>query len=68
MKVLKILVAGILVVLLMSLLAGSAMAAKGVITEVNPSGKAARGVITEVNPFRTTVVDGITDVEVIELR
>lgn len=54
MKLLKILVAGTLVVLLMSLLAGSAMAAKGVITEVNPS--------------RITVADGITDVGVIELR
>ena len=48
MKVLKILVAGILVVLLMSLLAGSAFAAQGQITEVNPSG--------------ISVADGITDV------
>jgi len=44
MKVFKILVAGILVVLLMSLLAGSAFAAQGVITQVNPSGlSVARG-------------------------
>ena len=38
MKIFKILVAGTLVVILMSLMAGSAFAAQGQITEVNPSG------------------------------
>ena len=57
---------GLAVVAIMALTASTALAAKGVITEVNPSGKAARGQITEVNPSR--VVDGITDVEVIELK
>ena len=45
---------GLVVVAIMALTVSTALAAKGVITEVNPSW--------------VRVVDGITDVEVIELK
>ena len=63
MKIFKILVAGTLVVILMSLMAGSAFAAQGQITEVNPSGIVNAAAVHDlVDPPGISVVDSITDV------
>ena len=64
----KVFILGLIVLALMMLTVSTALAAKGVITDVNPSGRiiVADG-ITDIGDT-TGVVDGITDVEVIELK